>query len=427
MIELIVIKLGNKLNVIKPMKKYRFILALILILVVFQMCTTLDYSSVGSATEPKLPNEVYNYSNLELPNVKNSFNSNVLSVFTNANGDTLRLNGDASNFQNLIINGSFKFIREELTQQISFFNINITDEGATLGRVLFYDKALSVNDRISCGSCHHQEKAFTDGLAVSPGFENKLTPRSSMSIANAVLSNNLFWDSRVSNLLDLSLKPVQNHIEMGLEKIETLPAKLANKPYYKALFKSVYKDEYITEQRISDAISQFVGSITSANTAFDKGTMSAIQKEGHTVFLEKCNTCHTEGTFAADDSPGGEYGISFNGGGSRRGATNIGLDIVSVDKGLGQDNFKIPTLRNVMLTAPYMHDGRFKDIDAVLDHYTKGIKQNRNLDKKLLNDNGSIKHIQLSDYERYTLKAFLTALTDDKMITDPKYSDPFRD
>ena len=124
------------------MKKISFLLILIVFSFVFQMCTPEGNNPLSDATEPKLPNDVYNYSQLELPKVNNSFNSNVLSVFVNLSGDTLKIHGVSSNFESLILNGSLKFIREEQTQQVTFFNTVVTDKGATLGRVLFYDKAL---------------------------------------------------------------------------------------------------------------------------------------------------------------------------------------------------------------------------------------------------------------------------------------------
>ncbi|HMP30152.1 MAG TPA: cytochrome c peroxidase, partial [Saprospiraceae bacterium] len=277
----------------------------------------------------------------------------------------------------------------------------------------------------SCGSCHHQDKAFADGQKVSLGFTTKLTERNSMAIINPILQNNLFWDSRARTLHDLSLQPVQNHIEMGLEIIDVLPYKLSQKSYYKQLFKDAFGDEDITTERVSEALSQFVGSITSANSKFDKGELTELEKKGLDLFTKNCSTCHSGANFAADDSPGGEYGANFGTGEDLRGATNIGLDLVSKDKGVGNGKFRIPSLRNIMLTAPYMHDGRFKTIDEVLDHYASGIKSSPDLDKKLKNANGSVKFIKMNEAEKLAIKSFLHTLTDYELLKDPKYSDPF--
>lgn len=365
---------------------------------------------------PILPAQNFDYKNLHLP--ANSVQG-LVSLNTTMNidvfiGDPLINTGVRIDF----INNSFAP------------KTNVTDEGATLGRVLFYDKNLSQNNTISCGSCHQQKLAFTDGKALSPGFRGELTERNSMAIINPVLQNNLFWDSRSISVLDLSLRPVQNHIEMGMERLEILEEKIANIDYYRPLFEKAYSDSQVTSERIANAISQFVSSITSSNSKFDTGQLSTLELRGKHVFSEKCASCHGGTNLAADDGPGGAYGMnldisSTNGLSNLRGTTNIGLDVVDSDQGF-EGKFRIPTLRNIMLTAPYMHDGRFKTIDEVLDHYSSGIKPNNNLDVKFKDSTGKVKFVSLSEAERLSLKAFLATLTDHTLITDPKYADPFR-
>lgn len=386
------------------MKKLTFVLTLS-ILFVLQACVR-ENTTNSVLLQPTLPSNPYSYAQLDLP----------LNVFP------------ASAFNN------FTF---EDHQVISFenFGLNITDEGATLGRVLFYDKNMSLNNTISCGSCHHQDKAFADGKALSVGFEGKITDRNSMSLANPISQNNLFWDSRSFSIVDLSLKPVQNHIEMGMEDLDYLTQKLANLEYYPALFEAAFGSTEVTEERISQAIAQFVGSITTNNSKFDEGqktefsNFTSLEKMGMEIFNSekaKCSSCHTGNNFAADDNPGGEYGGGFTQASNNpRGTTNIGLDLVYNDNGKESGKFKIPSLRNIALTGPYMHDGRFSSLEEVIDHYSNGIKPHKDLDIKFKNQTGDVVHLNLDPVEKQALVSFLHTLSDESLLTNPKYSDPF--
>lgn len=367
-----------------------------------------DNPSNPSESKPILPEENYNYSALELP-------AGVIQ---------------ASAFNNFILpDGTFE---PDFFEGVS---MEIDDEIATLGRVLFYDKNLSLNNSISCGSCHHQDKAFADGQAASFGFEGRKTERNSMSIVNPISQNNLFWDSRSFSIVDLTLKPVQNHIEMGMEDLQYLTDKLNNLDYYPNLFSKAFGDSDITEDRISKAIAHFVGSITTNKSKFDAGLKSQfenfneLEKLGMSIFNSekaKCSTCHSGNNFAADDSPGGEYGAGPVATDNPRGTTNIGLDLVYKDQGRNDGKFKIPSLRNIALTGPYMHDGRFQTLEEVVNHYSGGIKPHKDLDKKFKNKNGEVIHLNLDPIEKQALVAFLHTLTDYEMIKDPKYSDPFK-
>lgn len=319
---------------------------------------------------------------------------------------------------------------------------------ATLGRVLFYDRNLSLNNTVACATCHHQEAAFADGAAVSRGFEGRLTHRSSMAFVNPITQKQLFWDSRSTSLVDLSLRPVQNHIEMGMENTSVLVSKLKKVDFYPELFNKAFGNSEITEAKIANAIAQFVGSITTSDSKFDKVktpgssiAFTSMEEMGHNVFQENCSSCHNISSRInpTNDGPSDAYGgggDNFNNGGfnnnnggtvnkSTNGTTNIGLDLVYADNGSGNGNFKIPSLRNIALTAPYMHDGRFKNLDEVINHYVNGIKPHKNLDEKLRTVNGK-KPIDLDEVEKQALKAFLNTLTDEKMIKDPKFSDPFK-
>ena len=316
----------------------------------------------------------------------------------------------------------------------------VTPWGATLGRVLFYDKKLSLNNTISCASCHHQDKAFTDGKALSTGFEGRVTTRSSMAIINPITQHNLFWDSRSKSIHDLSLQPVQNHIEMGMENLNRLVSKLENTDYYKPLFAKAYGDGQITPERIAIALSHFVSSITSNQSKFDRGVengfsnFTELERMGMNLFHSdkaKCGSCHGGTNFAAQDGPldayGGGFDLSGNPASDLRGATNIGLDLVYKDNGLGDGKFKIPTLRNIGLTAPYMHDGRFKTLEDVLDHYTDGLKAHKHLDVKFKDANGNLRPLKLTSLEKKAIVVFLHTLTDTEMTRNPRWSNPFQE
>ena len=149
----------------------------------------------------------------------------------------------------------------------------ITNAGATLGRVLFYDKSLSVNNTKSCGSCHHQDKAFTDGVAQSEGFEGKVTRRNSMPVVNLRFFRlaTMFWDMRAKDLETQTLMPIQDHIEMGMPSLAALETKLSGISYYPPLFKAAFGSEAVTSDKIARALSQFLRSIVSFNSKYDHG------------------------------------------------------------------------------------------------------------------------------------------------------------
>lgn len=349
------------------------------------------------------------------------------------------------------------------TQQIpSFFNLNIqkdnpiTNEGATLGRVLFYDKLLSENNAISCASCHQQEAGFSDkGKAFSEGFEGKFTPRNSMSIVNTADNGFYFWDGRTPTLEALALQPVRNHIEMGLDRIPNLEKKLADAPYYTDLFEKAFGSKEITKDKISKALAQFVHSLVSKSSKFDIGltnnfaNFTASEKRGEKLFLKDlyCGQCHNGNDL---DGRGGNFGWS-GGNDLNRSSANIGLAMEYNDPGIGgimtsteaiiSNNgvFKVPSLRNVALTAPYMHDGRFKTLEEVIDHYSDGVADHPNLDSRIRffnqitgwngggQDSTLDKNIRLglTPQQKTDLIAFLQTLTDTKFIQDKKFSNPF--
>ncbi len=311
-------------------------------------------------------------------------------------------------------------------------NPEVTDQGAALGRVLFYDPQLSINNSVACASCHHQQLAFSDGKQFSTGFGGKITPRNSMALINTSINRNLFWDSRIQSVAELISEPIQNHIEMGMESMVDLEKKLSKVPYYPSLFEEAYGSPSVTSEGITTAVAQFLGAMVSGNSKFDKGmttdfeNFTELEKMGKAIFFSeeaKCSSCHAGANFSAPDLPGGEYG-GF-GTEDRKGGTNIGLDLVSKDNGIANGQFRIPSLRNIALTGPYMHDGRFASLAEVVEHYNSGIKSHPELDDKLTSPTGSPIRLELDALEKQALIAFLHTLTDEEFITDPRFSNPF--
>jgi len=387
------------------MHSIQFLSVLSVVMILSLCACEIDKPQSASALALNLPDESYDYisSNLNLENLENP--------------NTLLVGDISPEFPN---SGVF-------APGATRINIEVdNNEAATLGRVLFYDPQLSKNNSISCASCHQQSKAFADGQDLSQGFGGKLTSRNSMSFSNLATNNNFFWDSRQSFMNDLVTEPVTNHIEMGMEDMDALMEKLKKISYYPELFEDAYGVPTIDQARFSTAITQFLASITSTETTFDRELerdfegYSEMQKLGMAIFFSdkaQCASCPSGANFAADDSGNGEYR-------STAGTANIGLDLVYDDNGRNDGQFKIPSLRNIALTAPYMHDGRFNTLKEVIEHYNNNVKPHANLDDKLTKD-GITQHLDLSSLEVDALAAFLLPLTDENMIKDPKFSNPF--
>lgn len=344
----------------------------------------------------------------------------------------LELPSSAYNYSDIDVPDFFSL--QPNAQQDNTPNDNqITDWGATLGRVLFYDKILSANNMISCSSCHLQEAGFSDPDQFSTGFEGGLTGRNSMGISNAMYYENghFFWDERAETLEEQVLMPIQDETEMGLTLTELI-SKVEEQPYYPVLFEQVYGDDNVTPDRIAKALAQFVRSIVSYQSKYDIGraqvndpnqnfpNYSDIENLGKNIFLGgrgDCARCHTSDLFVGDE------------------ARNNGLDAVLTDLGLGDvtgnpnDNgkFKVGSLRNIELTAPYMHDGRFATLEEVVEHYDSGIEASATLDNRLQQRNSNApRRLNLSDREKEALVEFLKTLTDNQLITDGKFSSPFK-
>jgi len=305
---------------------------------------------------------------------------------------------------------------------------------ATLGRVLFYDTHLSVNNAVSCGSCHKQALAFADNAALSSGFQGLPTKRNTIAITDEGGSSSFFWDGRENNIRNLALRPLTNHVEMGIVDSTSLTGKLASLPYYSKLFIAAYGDNNITSTRISSAIALFMEAITSDNTRLDQfnagntSVLTAQELEGKFLFDSKynCGSCHNNGGGGSSGYGGGSFDSTV--------FLDNGLDATYTDFGRGTvtgfstdyGKFKVPDLRNVAVTGPYMHDGRFTTLDQVLDHYSSGVMKSPNLDSRLMDGQGNPQQVNIPDGDRQAIIAFLGTLTDYSMITDPKFSNPFK-
>lgn len=350
--------------------------------------------------------------------------------------NTLNLPTDAYNYSNISLPAHFSTAEVQAANNTPSTN-PITDVGATLGRVLFYDKNLSANNTISCASCHLQSKGFTDPEQFSTGFEGGKTGRNSMNLGNALFYTNgkFFWDERANTLEDQVLMPIQDAVEMGMT-LENLVPKLQALDYYKVLFNQAFGDTTVTTERISKSLAQFVRAMVSYQSKYDdalaqaggpvspRTTLAGLSTEenlGRQVFADPakggCAGCHRTDLFIGEE------------------ALNNGLDATTTDKGLAgvtgrtadEGKFKVPSLRNIELTAPYMHDGRFATLEQVVEHYNSGVQAHPALNPRLkVQGTNTPKQLNLTDAEKAGLVAFLKALTDNTFIADEKFSDPFK-
>lgn len=320
-------------------------------------------------------------------------------------------------------------------------NNPITDRGATLGRVLFYDKNMSANNTIACASCHQQEFAFGDTAQLSRGFLGGTTGRHSMRLVNARFGqeNKFFWNERATSLEDQTTHPIQDAVEMGFSgangqpDLDSLIRKLEAIPYYTDLFTFVYGDPAITEDRMQKAMAQFIRSIQSFDSKFDAGLAGAnnninanftnfttAENNGKTLFLTPppqggagCQGCHRAPEFDIDPQTLNNGVIAVAGSASL-------LDLT---------NTRAPSLRDIVnpdgtLNGPLMHNGNFITLAAVIAHYNLVPQNasNTNMDNRVTGPGGNL---GLTQTERDNLAAFLRTLTGSDIYTNAKWSSPF--
>jgi cytochrome c peroxidase len=306
----------------------------------------------------------------------------------------------------------------------------LSDDGATLGRVLFYDVRLSANNTTSCASCHVQAHAFADPKPFSKGFHGALTDRHGMPLVNIRYYQRarFFWDERAGNLEEMVLLPIQSRVEMG-QDLKRVADTLARDAMYPVLFARAFGDRQITEQRIGKALAQFVRSIVSYQSRYDEGRARAQsaqddfdnftlqENRGKALFMRNCSACHmkdgNEHFFVPEPANTGLRGNDPTADGGVGDVTLRAADLGS---------FKSPSLRNVEVTAPYGHDGRFATLNALIDHYSDNPIVDPNLGYVV-----PVGPLKFTASEKAALIAFIKTLTDRTSLTDPRFSNPFVD
>lgn len=311
----------------------------------------------------------------------------------------------------------------------------VTDEGATLGRVIFYDKNMSLNNAVSCASCHNQALGFTDDKILSEGFLGGSTGKHSMRLANTnfYAGEKMFWDKRAEDLEAQTTLPIQDPTEMGFDAtaggIDSLIRKMESLAYYPVLFEYVFGTPEITEERMQRALSQFIRSMVSAGSKFDDGFAQVFNpaQPGAGVGNPFPNFTQQENMgkqlFLAPPNQGGAACAGCHQ------PPAFALDANSRNNGLianGTVIFKSPSLKNVAVAGRYMHDGRFATLEEVADHYNSGIQAGPTLDNRLRQPNGQPLRLNLTPVEKSALVAFLHTLTDHSLLSDVKFSDPFK-
>jgi cytochrome c peroxidase len=317
----------------------------------------------------------------------------------------------------------------------------LTEESVALGRRLFHDRRLSGTNTVACATCHLQRLAFTDGRRTSVGVSGRPLQFNSMSLANLLWGPpRFFWDGRAATLEEQALVPVQHPDEMA-QDLDELVDELAGDATYPALFAAAYGD--ISAANVARALASFVRTLVSANSRYDRFLRGEIRFEpeeelGRKLFVAhpdvkvslrggNCIDCHSQ--FLTSGFATGFDGFSNNGLDDEQ-HLRPGLQAVTgqpAHRGL----FKVPTLRNIALTAPYMHDGRFDTLEQVLDHYNAGIHASSTL-SPLIAEASNREDAAASDIslhltltEQHAIIAFLHTLTDDDFVRDPRFADPF--
>ncbi len=308
----------------------------------------------------------------------------------------------------------------------------LTKSKVQLGRMLFYEKSLSGNNSMACATCHKQGNAFSDVSQFSVGIDGLPGKRQAMAIVNmAWNSNGFFWDGRSFSLREQSLLPIQDVLEMH-ETLANAVSKLASKTIYTEQFNKAFGSVEITSEKISLALEAFMFTLVSGNSKYDKflagqATLTASEENGRKLFFTEynpgfpnlsgadCAHCHSGSNFENDQFMNNGLDLEAN-------ITDLGyMDVTSnaADKG----KFKVPSLRNIEVSFPYMHDGRFTTLEQVVGHYNSEIKTSSTVEQAVLNTQST--GLMLTAADRIDLVNFLKTLTDQGFLTDERFSNPF--
>lgn len=332
----------------------------------------------------------------------------------------LACSGDENNYVEISENKILDFPQPDFFPQ-PVYNLEEnppTEKGFELGKKLFYDGKLSSTGVISCGFCHVQEFSFTHHThEVSHGVDGALGTRNAQPLMNLAYLEEFSWDGAAQHLDAFSIIPITTDTEMN-ETVSNVINKLKSDEVYSELFAEAFNNGEVNTQNMFRALSQFMVMMVSADTKYDKVlegnyVFSEEESAGQSLFEAKCASCH-EGILFTDQSYRNN-GLSID-----LRYKDIGRERVT---GLEEDKykFKVPTLRNIMVSLPYMHDGRFQSLREVLDHYDSGVKSTQNLDASLQQENNL--GISLTETEKDQLISFLNTLTDDNFLLDRRFSE----
>lgn len=312
----------------------------------------------------------------------------------------------------LVIPSNFPDIQQDIANNYP------TKYGVELGRKLFYDARLSKDNTISCAFCHEQTSAFTHhGHDFSHGINNLVGIRNAPAVQNMIFQSEYFYDGASNSLEMLSIVPIHNPVEMD-ETLPTIAEKLKQDAEYVRLFGGAFENQQISSANILKALGQFMTIMISADSKYDKyirnemgGTLDTQELQGLALFQNNCASCHSTDIFT--DNSFRNNGLPPN-----PNLNDLGRETVT---GFEYDRykFKVPSLRNVALTAPYMHDGRFGSLQSVLNFYSNGVRNTQNLDP-ILQQHTAL-GIPLTQEEKLAIIAFLKTLTDEKFITNPEF------
>jgi len=291
----------------------------------------------------------------------------------------------------------------------------LTEEGFQLGKKLFYDGRLSKDGNFSCASCHQQFAAFSNfDHDVSHGFNNSFTTRNAPALFNIAWMKKMHWDGGINHIEVQPLTPITAPNEMA-ETLENVLRKISADTAYKRMFKAAFGSNTINSQRMLKALAQFTGSIQSYNARYDKvkrgeATFTLSEQLGYETFKANCNACHTEPLFTNN---------SFRNNGLTMNATLKDIGRMGIT-GNPEDSlkFKVPSLRNITVTGPYMHDGRFYTLSQVIEHYRNGINTAQPTVDSLLRNK-----ITITKLERVDLLSFLYTLTDNELLHNKRYEE----
>ncbi len=322
-----------------------------------------------------------------------------------------------------VVLSAYRFVKEALfvvpvnfPEPVYDFSKNpLSPPKILLGRALFYDPILSRNNTISCASCHAQFSAFTHSdHALSHGIDDKIGIRNSPSLINLAWQRLFMRDGAINHLDMQALAPIHNIAEMD-ENIIHVVSKLQATKIYPKLYYNSFGDSIITGEHTLKAISQFMLTLVSSNSKYDsvmrdQSVFTDQEKNGYLLFQQNCASCHTEPLFTNNNFSNNGLAIDT----SLRDLGRFGVTKIASDS----LKFKVPTLRNIEFSYPYMHDGRFKRLSQVLNHYTLGIKKSNTLAKELQNP------IKLTSNEKVDLMAFLFTLTDKSFLYNTSFAYP---